>query len=283
MCYIRNDNNQQPAGEGICTRWARGLLSCTLTPMLPTTAASGKKVSCVYMCICLCVYLCVGVYSVCVCIWGVCVYLCASVCVHVYVSVSVLSMCVCVHLCVYLYVHVWGLGMYLCICPHIQECGCVWLFLCLVCGYVWRTVWLSACVCVCLCAHLWPMCMTVNLSDCLCVCVCVCVCISPTLPHAPEAEHAAPDWVSSVIIYSTSKATAVLFAAWPDARLHQWQLSCFLCWHSTTPETLTGVLRKCIYLLTAQNDPLQPENEIQAEWYLLQGILISHQLFSQVC
>lgn len=173
MCYIRNDNNQQPAGEGICTRWARGLLSCTLTPMLPTTAASGKKVSCVYMCICVCVYLCVGVYSVCVCIWGVCVYLCASVCVHVYVSVSVLSMCVCVHLCVYLYVHVWGLGMYLCICPHIQECGCVWLFLCLVCGYVWRTVWLSACVCVCLCAHLWPMCMTVNLSDCLCVCVCV--------------------------------------------------------------------------------------------------------------
>ena len=50
--------------------------------------------------------------------------------------------------------------------------------------------------------------MTVNLSDC--PCVCVCVCISPTLPHAPEAEHAAPDWVSSVIIYSTSKAICYL-------------------------------------------------------------------------
>ena len=86
------------------------------------------------------------------------------------------------------------------------------------------------CVGICMCVRVFvhicgPMCMTVNLFDCLCVCVC----ISPTLPHAPEAEHADPDWVSSVIIYSTSKATAVLFAAWPDARLHQWQLSCFLC------------------------------------------------------
>lgn len=128
-------------------------------------------------CVFVCVYLCVGVYSVCVCIWGVCMYLCASVYVHVCVSVSVLSLCVCVLLCVYLYVHMWGLGMYLCICPHIQECGCVWLFLCLVCGYVWRTVWLSACVCVSLCTSV------TYVYDCESVWLPVCVCVCVYFPH----------------------------------------------------------------------------------------------------
>ena len=195
----------------------------------------------------------------CVCLCLSCLCVCACFCVYIFMYICGDWACICVFVLIYKNVGVYDSFSVL----FVGMCGGL-------CGYLH--------VCVCLCAHLWPMCMTVNLSDC--PCVCVCVCISPTLPHAPEAEHAAPDWVSSVIIYSTSKATAVLFATWPDARLHQWQLSCFLCWHSITPETLTGVLRKCMYLLTAQNDPLQPENEIQAEWYLLQGILISHQLFS---
>lgn len=45
-------------------------------------------------------------------------------------------------------------------------------------------------------------------------------------------------------------------------------------------ETLTGVLRKCIYLLTAQNDPPQPENEIKLSGIPAAGSNISPVVFT---
>ena len=224
-------------------------------------------------CVFVCVYLCVGVYSVCVCIWGVCMYLCASVYVHVCVSVSVLSLCVrasvCISLCTYV-----GTGH---VSVYLSSYTRVWVCMTLSLSCLWVCVedCVVICMCVCVFVHICDLC--VWLWICLTARVCVCVCVFP--PPCPMLQKLSMQPQTGFPLWSFT-AQARLFATWPDARLHQWQLSCFLCWHSITPETLTGVLRKCIYLLTAQNDPLQPENEIQAEWYLLQGILISHQLFS---
>ena len=192
----------------------------------------------------------------CVCLCLSCLCVCACFCVYIFMYICGDWACICVFVLIYKSVGVYDSFSVL----FVGMCGGL-------CGYLH--------VCVCLCAHLWPMCMTVNLSDCPCVCVCVCV----FPPPCPMLQKLSMQPQTGFPLWSFT-AQARLFATWPDARLHQWQLSCFLCWHSITPETLTGVLRKCIYLLTAQNDPLQPENEIQAEWYLLQGILISHQLFS---
>ena len=133
--------------------------------------------------ICLFVYLSISVLSVC---------LSVSLCLSIYLFLCYLSVCLSVSVCLSIYFCAICLSVYLSTKhthPHMYVCVCL-------CNYVYRsTTHAHTCMFVCLCTCL-CMCMGKCMGKCICKCICKCMCKCTHIPALSHPRHQLPylDW-----------------------------------------------------------------------------------------